>query len=33
MRGNRIQLGNAVVSRVVELQIEMRTSLFARTPR
>jgi glyoxylase-like metal-dependent hydrolase (beta-lactamase superfamily II) len=32
MRGNRIQLGNAAVSRVVELQIEMRTSLFAQTP-
>jgi glyoxylase-like metal-dependent hydrolase (beta-lactamase superfamily II) len=29
---DRIQLGNAIVSRVVELKIEMRTSLFTQTP-
>jgi glyoxylase-like metal-dependent hydrolase (beta-lactamase superfamily II) len=32
MSGNRIQLGNASVTRVVETKIEMRTSLFGQTP-
>jgi glyoxylase-like metal-dependent hydrolase (beta-lactamase superfamily II) len=30
--GGRVQLGAAVVNRVVELKIEMRTSLFGQTP-
>jgi glyoxylase-like metal-dependent hydrolase (beta-lactamase superfamily II) len=32
MGGNRVQLGTAAVSRIVEVKIEMRTSLFAQTP-
>jgi glyoxylase-like metal-dependent hydrolase (beta-lactamase superfamily II) len=32
MSGNRIHLGNASVTRVVETKIEMRTSLFGQTP-
>ena len=29
---DRIQLGNATLTRVLELQVEMRTTLFAQTP-
>jgi glyoxylase-like metal-dependent hydrolase (beta-lactamase superfamily II) len=32
MPGNKIALGGATLTRVVELQIEMRTSLFGQTP-
>src|SRR6478752_2037833 len=28
----RFRIGNAVVSRIVELEVEMRTSLFSSTP-